>query len=131
MTKKVTIELNEIQARTVLVAVEEYFRIRMGQNSMLANDLAFMNYQHDKGNPAAFDRRIQTRDAVGEVLTTAFRIAFGSYGTPGEIPPYVHIASDIWSALRWELSEKGEWDRIPFQMGPEPMPKITVEETEC
>ena len=128
MPKKVILELTETQARTVLVAVEEYFRIRMGQNTMLAEDLAFMNYRHDKNNPGAFDRRIQTREAVGEVLKTAFRIAFGRYGTPGEIPPYVHIASDIWSALRWELSEKGEWDRTPFQMGPEPLPKITVEE---
>lgn len=132
MPKKVTIELTETQARTVLVAVEDYFRIRMGQNTMLANDLAFMNYQHDKGNPAAFDRRIQTRDAVGEVLRTALRIAFGTYGTPGEIPDYVHVASDIWSTLRYELSDKrGDgWDRTPFQMGPEPLPKITVEEIE-
>ena len=130
MPKRVILELNEIQAKTVQVALEDYFRIRMGQHTRLADDLAFMNYQHDKGNPAAFDRRIQTRDAVGEVLKTALRIAFGAYGTPGEIPPYVHGASDIWSALRWELSEKGEWDRTPFQMGPEPMPKITVEEAE-
>jgi hypothetical protein len=89
-----------------------------------------MNYQHDKNRPELFDRRLQTRDAVGEVLRTALRIAFGTFGTPGEIPDYVHVASDIWSALRWELSEKGEWDRTPFQMGPEPLPKITVEETE-
>lgn len=131
MAKKVILELNETQARTVLTAVEDYFRIRMGQNTMLANDLAFMNYQHDKNDPAAFDRRIQTRDAVGEVLRAALRIAFGTYGTPGEIPDYVHVAADIWSTLRYELSPKdGAWDRTPFQMGSEPLPKITVEEVE-
>lgn len=131
MAKKVILELNETQARTVLVAVEDYFRIRMGQNTMLANDLAFMNYQHDKNRPELFDRRLQTRDAVGEVLRAALRIAFGTYGTPGEIPPYVHVASDIWSTLRWELSDKKDgWDRTPFQTGPEPLPKITVEEVE-
>lgn len=131
MAKKVILELTEAQARTVLVALEDYFRIRMGQNTMLANDLAFMNYQHDKSHPELFDRRIQTRDAVGEVLRTALRIAFGTYGTPGEIPDYVHVASDIWSTLRHELSDKdGAWDRTPFQMGPEPLPKITVENTE-
>lgn len=127
MPKKVTIELTETQARTVLVAVEEWFRLRMGQSRDLSEGLAFLGYVHDKNNPEAFNRRIQARDAVDEVIKTAFRIAFGVYGTPGEIPPYVHVASDIWSALRWELSEKGEWDRTPFQMGPEPLPKITVE----
>lgn len=130
MGKKVILELNEVQARTVMVAVEEWFRLRMGQGFDLATDLAFLNYQHDKGHPEAFNQRIQTRDAVHEVVKTMFRIAFGAYGTPGEIPPEVHVASDIWSALRWELSEKGEWDRTPFQMGPEPLPKITVEEVE-
>lgn len=131
MAKKVILELNEVQARTVMVAVEEWFRLRMGQGIDLANDLAFLNYTHDKSRPEAFDQRIQTRDAVNEIIEAMFRVAFGSYGTPGYIPPEVHVASDIWSVLRWELSPKdGAWDRTPFQMGPEPMPKITVEEAE-
>lgn len=130
MAKKVTLELTEAQAHTVKVALEEWFRLRMGQGFDLATDLAFHDYHHDKGNPEGFNARIQTRDAVHEVIKAMFRVAFGPAGSPNHTPPYVHIASDIWSALRWELSEKGEWDRIPFQMGPEPMPKITVEETE-
>lgn len=127
MAKKVTIELTEIQARTVLVAVEEWFRLRMGQSYDLANGLAFLNYKKDKSD---FDRTIQRRDAIEQVIKAMFNIAWPHCGTPGEIPPEVNVASDIWSALRWELSEKGEWDRTPFQMGPEPMPKISVEEIE-
>ena len=130
MPKKVILELNETQARTVLAAVEEWFRLRMGQNYDLADGLAMLNYKHDPEHPERFDRMIQTRDALNEVISAMFRIAWPHYGTPREIPPEVHVASDIWSALRWELSEKGEWDRIPFQMGPEPLPKITVEESE-
>lgn len=43
--------------------------------------------------------------------------------------PEVHIASDIWSQLRWDLSPKDAlWDRTPFQMGTEPMVKVTVED---
>lgn len=128
MPKKVILELNETQARTVLVAVEEWFRLRMGQYSDLANGLALLNYK--KGDD--FDRLMQRRDAIEQVIRAMFNIAWPHYGTPGEIPPEVHVASDIWSALRWELSDKrGDgWDRTPFQMGPEPLPKITVEDVE-
>ena len=131
MAKKVILELNDTQARTVLAAVEEWFRLRLGQGFDLATDLAFLNYQHDKGCPEAFNQRIQTRDAVHEIVKAMFRVAFGNYGVPEKAPPEVHIASDIWSALRYELSDKDAvWDRSPFQMGPEPLPKITVEEVE-
>ena len=131
MGKKVIIELNEAQAYTVLAAVEEWFRLRMGQSRDLADGLAFLGYTHDRNKPEAFNRRIQTRDNIEEVFRAVFRIAFGYHGVPERTPPEVHVASDIWSALRWELSSKdGAWDRTPFRMGPEPMPKITVEEVE-
>ena len=131
MAKKIILELNETQARTVLVAVEEWFRLRIGQSYDLANDLAFYDYQHDKNHPHEFDLRIQIRDAVDEIIKSIFRVVFGPPGVPREVPPQVHVASDIWSTLRWELSDKKDgWDRTPFQMGPEPLPKITVEEIE-
>lgn len=123
--KKVTIELTETQARTVLAAVEEWFRLRMGQSHDLADGLAFLNYKRDS---EGFDFAIQRRNAIAHVIQAMFNIAWPHYGTPGEVPPEVRVASDIWCALRWELSEKGEWDRSPFQMGPEPLPKITVED---
>ena len=130
MAKKIIIELTETQARTVLAAVEEWFRLRMGQPSELANGLAFLGYKHDKEHPEKFDRAIQKRDSLQAVIRAMFSIAFGCYGTPAEVTPETHIASDIWSALRYALRPK-ESDGFcsgPFQMGPEPLPKITVKE---
>lgn len=128
MPKKVTIELNETQARTVLVAVEEWFRLRMGQYSDLANGLALLNYKQGEED---FDRVMQRRDAIEQVIKAMFNIAWPHYGTPGSVPPHVHIASDIWSTLRYELGPKDIYCSTPFQMGPEPLPKITVEDEEC
>lgn len=128
MAKKVIIELNETQARTVLAAVEEWFRLRMGQYSDLANGLAFLGFKHNPGSDKDFDRRIAKRDAIQEVIKAMLRIAFPVYGTPEKVDPEVHVASDIWSALRYELGPKTEWCSTPFQMGPEPLPKINVED---
>jgi hypothetical protein len=56
-------------------------------------------------------------------------IAFPYSSVPKTIEPEINIASDIWSQLRWDLSEKDAiWDRTPFQMGKEPMVKVTVED---
>ena len=128
MAKKVTIELTEAQARIILTACEEWFRLRMGQYSDLANDIAFMGYKNDPKNPKEFDLRLAKRDAIQEVIKAMLHIAFPVYGTPEQIEPRTHIASDIWSALRYELGPKTMYCSTPFQMGPEPLPKITVEE---
>ena len=127
MPKKVTIELTETQAKIVLLAVEEWFRLRMGQYSDLANDLAFYGYQCG-GNKAAFDNAIAKRTMLDGILNGLFLIAFPEYGTPRKVEPDVNVASDIWSALRYELSGKADWLSTPFQMGKEPLPKINVEE---
>lgn len=125
MAKKVTIELTESQTVIVKVALEEWFRLRMGQYSDLANDLALYGYKREQND---FDRRMVRRDALLELIKAMLRIAFPMYGTPEQITPETHIAADIWSTLRYELGPKTEWCSTPFQMGPEPLPKITVEE---
>lgn len=130
MPKKVTIELTEAQALTVMAAVEEWFRLRMGQGYELYNGLAFLGYKHDKANPGEFDIRIERRGNLEAVVGAMLEIAFPwrKHGVSKPIEPEVHVASDIWSTLRYELGPKDEWSRTPFQMGPEPLPKITVEE---
>lgn len=133
MAKKVTIELNETQARLALAAVEEWFRLRMGQGSDLSNGLAFLGYKHDTAKPGEFDVRIERRDNLDAIIHAMLEIAFPwrKHGVPLQIEPEVHTVADIWSQLRWELSAKEEWMSTPFQMGPEPMPKITVEDEDA
>ena len=126
--KKVTIEMTETQARLVLAAVEEWFRLRMGQHSELENGLAFLGYNHKEAKEGEFDRRILKRNAIHEVIGAALRIAFPNYGVPIENTPDVNIVSDIWSQLLWELSTKEAWMSTPLQMGTEPMVKVTVED---
>lgn len=131
MAKKVTIEMSERQARIVLEAVEEWFRLRIGQGHNLSNGLAFLGYKHSEAKPGDFDLRIERRDNLDAVVHAMMEIAFPwrKHGISDGVEPEVHIASDIWSQLRWELSEKHAlWDRTPFQMGSEPMVKVTVED---
>ena len=132
MAKKVTIELTEAQARTVLAAVEEWFRLRLGQNYELANGLAFLGYDCATAKPGEFDRRIERRESLYILVRAMLEIAFpwNKHGVSVPTPPEVHVASDIWSTLRYELGSKDEWCSTPFQMGPEPLPKIKVEEVE-
>ena len=128
--KKVTIDMTETQARIVLACVEEWFRLRMGQYHDLADGLAFLGFHYDGENTRAeFNDRIVRRNCINHVLRAVMDIAFPYTSVPKKNEPDVVIASDIWSQLRWDLSPKNElWDRTPFQMGTEPMVKVTVEE---
>lgn len=130
MAKKVTIELTERQARTVQVALEEYFRLRMGQASLngLADDLAFDIYDRSKDTTGkGFDLAIQRRDNINHVLKAIFHMAWPIYGAPEKKSEPVLIAGDIWSQLRWELSTKEPYVATPIQLGPDPLPKVTIE----
>lgn len=132
--KKVTLELNEAQARIVLAALEEWFRLRMGQSYDLASDLAHMGYEHDKDHPERFDAVITKRNSLEQVLKALFWIAWPHYGTPGNIEDRTHIASDMWSMLRhelWKARDDGtdSWSVAgapPIQLGPEPLPVVEV-----
>lgn len=130
MAKKVTIELTEPQAKVVLTAVEEFFRLRMGQANLsgLADDLAFATYDRSKDTDRkGFDLAIQRRDNINHVLKAIFHIAWPIYGAPEKRSECELIAGDIWSQLRWEMSTKEPHLSTPFQIGPEPLPKVTIE----
>ena len=128
--KTVTIEMTETQARIILTAVEEWFRLRMGQPHDLANGLAMLGFDYKENGLEKFDTCMRKRDALQAVIEAMLKIAFPwrGYGMGHEIQPEVHIASDIWSQLRYELNPKDEWGYTPFQMGREPMVKVTVKE---
>ena len=132
--KKVRLELNEAQAMVVQVALEEWFRLRMGQSFDLANDLAFMGYKRDEAHPERFDACITKRNSLEYVIKAMFNIAWPHYGTPHEVEPRTHTASDIWSVLRhelWKARTDGtdQWcmaAATPIKLGPEPLPTVTV-----
>ena len=130
MAKKITIELTEPQARVVLTAVEEFFRLRMGQANIsgLADDLAFATYDRSKDPTGkGFDLAIQRRDNINHVLKAIFQMAWPLYGAPEKRSDHELIASDIWSKLRWEMSTKEPHISTPIQLGSEPLPKVTIE----
>lgn len=129
MERKVTIEMNETQARIVLACVEEWFRLRMGQSSDLANSLAMLGFDYKEHSKEEFDDRMRRRDALQAVIDAMLKIAFPWRGFEDghKIEPEVHIASDIWSQLRWDLRGKVSYMSPPFQLGTEPMVKVTVE----
>ena len=130
--KKVVLELNEAQAMVVQVALEEWFRLRMGQSYDLANDLAFMGYKRDEKRPELFDAAITKRNSLEHVIKAMFNIAWPHYGTPTKVEDRTHIASDIWSVLRheiWKTRDHESWSvcsATPIQLGPEPLPVVTV-----
>lgn len=133
--KKVTLELNEAQAGIVQAALEEWFRIRMGQSHDLANDLAFMGYKReDKDHQERFTAAITKRNSLESVLKALFNIVWPHYGVPQEVDDRTHIASDIWSVLRhelWKARDDGSGfyssdSATPIQLGPEPLPVVTV-----
>lgn len=133
--KKVVLVLNEAQAGIVQAALEEWFRIRMGQSHDLANDLAFMGYKRDeKDHQARFTAAITKRNSLEHVIKALFNIAWPHYGTPQEVDDRTHIASDIWSVMRHELwkartDDPNDWrvdSATPIQLGPEPLPVVEI-----
>lgn len=128
MPKKVTIELTETQAKIVLVAVEEWFRLRLGQYGDFAHDLAFRDCDGAEEGCKAYNRAIANLKMLEGVLEGMYMLAFPTYRAPKEVGDDINIASDIWSALWHALHKGASWLPPTFQMGKEPLPKINIEE---
>lgn len=122
---KYKIELTEKQMRVVKTALEEYFRIRLGQMSDVANDLAFMNVEISGNTPehaVAFNNAIVTRDHLTLALEAAYKMAFPYPGITKKTDN-MEIAECIWDAIRVALGIS-RWGDMAFQVGPEPWPTI-------
>lgn len=126
-TKKYTIELTENQVKVIQNALEEYFRLRMGQYTEFCTDMAELNVDLSPDNPhheLIFDRYIQRRDHMEEAMRAFFRIAFEPTGYLKEKTDDMLIAECIWDAIRCArgLSNWGS----PLHTGSEPVPKIEI-----
>ena len=127
MPKKVTIELTETQAKIVLLAVEEWFRLRLGQYGDFAHDLAFRDYVGAEEDSKAYKRAEAKLKMLEGVLEGMYMLAFPTCRAPREVGDDINIASDIWSALWHALHKWASWLPPTFQTGKEPLPKISIE----
>ena len=128
-TKKYTIELTENQVRVIQNSLEEYFRLRMGQDTEFCTDMAELNADLSPDNPhheLIFDRYIQRRDHMEEVMRAFFRIAFEPTGYLKEKTDDMLIAECIWDSIRC-VRGLSRWGQ-PLSIGSEPVPKIEVSE---
>lgn len=128
-SKKYTIELTENQVGVIQNALEEYFRLRLGQYTGFCTDVAELNADLSPDNPnheLIFDRYIQRRDHMEEVMRAFFRIAFEPTGYLKEKTDDMLIAECIWDAIRC-VRGLSNWGS-PLHTGSEPVPKINVEE---
>ena len=124
-----TITLTEEQMRVTEAALEEYFRLRMGQDAEFCDDIASMNVDFSPENPKhdkIFDDYINRRDHMRIVMKAFFRIAFGAWCSPKEKTADMMIAECIWDAIRFARGHS-RWNQ-PFAIGSEPVPKIVKEE---
>lgn len=122
---KYKLEVTEEQLLLLHHAVEECFRVRMGQFDMIANDLAFIGYN---GTQDDFDRRIISRDWLQEFLEF-----WGRKCLPHGIPKSDEINNliDMWHVIehqQWlDNPDRISWDRAscePFPVGTEEMMRI-------
>ena len=120
-----TLTLTEQQARVVQNALEEYFRLRMGQDDDFCGDLARMETDLDPENPEherLFDLYIARRDHMQELMRAFFKIAFEPSGHLKEKSKDMMIAECVWDSIRFARG-LSRWSS-PFHIGPEPCPKI-------
>ena len=124
-----TIEVNEKQLRLIMRMTEEWFRLRMGQETDFCNDMASLNCDLSPSNPKhewLFDMYIARRDHLQELMRALFRIAFEPMGYLKEKTEDMLIAEDIWDAIRCELGIS-RWGTA-LHTSDEPLPKVTRHE---
>ena len=112
------IELTEEQARIMKKAMEEFFRLRMGQDFALSDDMAFLNRDPQK----EFDMILQRRDHLREITRAYFRIAFEPKGYLEKKSEEMLIAEDVWEAIRYARGEGR--DGSPLHVSQEPFPQV-------
>lgn len=125
------LKVTEKQLSIIQAALEEYFRLRMGQDFDFTTDFCSMGVDFSQENPnhgRIFDRYIDRRDAMREAMRAAFRIGYGAKGYLEEKTPDMLIAEDIWDSIRCARG-LGRWgDNRPLHLGEEP--PIEIKEVE-
>ena len=134
MDKRYTLELSEKQAEIIKIALEEYFRLRMNQTWVFADDICFedlkKNHTDEEFNKC-IENRDMFRDELEKLLNKVHPLQFrGNKFREKTIE--MRRAQDIWQVIRHKLwidrnGDKDDWcadSREPMPMSDEPLPKM-------
>ena len=129
-----TLKLSEEQAEIIKIALEEYFRLRMGQFSDLSINLSFAGYDRNNHNTEELNTRNERRWSAESVFKAALDVAqpMRKHGVYPEQTIEMRRAQDIWQVIRHRLwkdrhGDKNDWcvdAREPMPMTDEPLPKM-------
>jgi hypothetical protein len=100
MNNKYRLTVNDRQLRLMLDAIEEYFRIRMGQFFQLSDDLCFSDFGNGY-TKEEFDQAIKDRNEVLDMFKYISRIAFK--GKPSKKTEEMQVGIDMWEMIRHRL----------------------------
>ena len=114
------LKITEKQLSIIQNALEEYFRLRMGQCHDFTTDFCSMGVDLSPENPnhdRIFDRYIVRRNAMLEVMSAAFRIGWNGTFLEEKTPEML-IAEDIWDCIRYARGQGRGGS--PLHLGEEP-----------
>lgn len=135
--KYYNIRLNETQLLALKNACELRFRLDLKQGFELAEIIAQLDTDLSPDNPnheRIFDRYIDRRNAIGEIIQALFSISspFGQERTRNKESL---IIEDIWQSCRYALYQNNPKpehytvdSRPPYQVSDQPLPMIRREE---
>lgn len=136
---KLTMELTNEQYGIILSALEEYFRLRMGQADIVAQEFSDdtypvrENFKDEDSFLLAHERWLIKRDAIEAVMRAACELNYGRYSSSSS--DRCRNASDLWSVMRYSRYKDDPnvpgWDRRraePIQLGTIPLPIVRYEQ---
>lgn len=107
---KYKITLSQNQARVIMIALESFFRTRMGQFFELVDDISFNGFDpygdDGEGKDNDFHNRISRRNDAEELFNGAYDIAKPKYRTADryyEKTSDMRNAIDIWHVIRHQF----------------------------
>lgn len=135
---KFQLELNGAQAKLIERALEEYFRLRLGQFSDFADSMAFRGFDYENHTDEEFCKCIQHRTEISEELEHLKRVIWPSYEFGAQKAQEDVNIIDIWHVIRHELylASGGDPNAMvvmadkPRREGEYPLPKLRKSESQ-
>ena len=126
------------QLRVIMIALESYFRTRMGQFFDFASDVARNGFEYTRDNPdndRLFNEYISRRNDSQDLFEKAFDVAAPNRYERKKTPDMI-TAIDIWHVIRHqrylEFPEPKDHYTVdadpPHPCGEEPLPAIKIVE---